>query len=133
MTNRGPDLSTLFSLLSSLSSLLSSILLHHVLTLVLLLLVSRFSSLFSLSSSTGTIGKRFTSINVENTEENRRAYRELLFTAPGIEEHLGGVIFYEETLNQKTADGRRFVDVVAQRGIVPGIKIDLVSGRVTWW
>lgn len=49
--------------------------------------------------STGTIGSRFTSINVENTLENRRAYRELLFTAPGIQEHISGVIMFEETVD----------------------------------
>ena len=49
--------------------------------------------------STGTIGQRFTSINVDNTLENRRAYRELLFTAPGIEEHISGVIMFEETVD----------------------------------
>ena len=86
--------------------------------------------LFSLSlsfCSTGTIGKRFTPIGVENSEENRRQYRELLFTAPGIEQYIGGVIFYEETLYQKTSEGKLFTDLISERGILPGIKIDLVS------
>ena len=77
--------------------------------------------------STGTIGKRFTPIGVENSEENRRQYRELLFTAPGIEQYIGGVIFYEETLYQKTSEGKLFTDLISERGILPGIKIDLVS------
>jgi len=88
--------------------------------------------LFSLSlsfCSTGTIGKRFTPIGVENSEENRRQYRELLFTAPGIEQYIGGVIFYEETLYQKTSEGKLFTDLISERGILPGIKIDLVSIR----
>jgi len=55
--------------------------------------------------STGTIGQRFQSINVENTLENRRAYRDLLFTAPGIQEHISGVIMFEETVDQASADG----------------------------
>lgn len=74
--------------------------------------------------STGTIGQRFASINVENNEENRRFYRELLFTAPGIEEHISGVILFEETCGQKTEDGRNFVELLRSRGIHAGIKLD---------
>lgn len=74
--------------------------------------------------STGTIGTRFVKINVENTEENRRAYRELLFTTPEIEKYISGVIMFEETLDQKTADGINFVELLASKGIVPGIKVD---------
>jgi len=75
--------------------------------------------------STGTIGKRFASIELDNTEENRRVYRELLFCAPQpIETHISGVILFEETLYQKTKDGKLFVDVLKSRGIVPGIKVD---------
>jgi len=87
-------------------------------------IVAPGKGILAADESTGTIGKRFASIQLENTLENRRAYRELLFTAPGIEENLGGIIFYEETLYQKTADGRTFVDVVSSKGILPGIKID---------
>ena len=57
--------------------------------------------------STGTIGKRFTSINVENVEANRRAFRELLFTTPGVLQYLSGVILFEETLYQKTVAGKQ--------------------------
>eukprot|EP00161_Ancyromonas_sigmoides_P023181 TRINITY_DN7205_c0_g2_i1.p1 TRINITY_DN7205_c0_g2~~TRINITY_DN7205_c0_g2_i1.p1 ORF type:complete len:361 (+),score=221.03 TRINITY_DN7205_c0_g2_i1:72-1154(+) len=74
--------------------------------------------------STGTIGKRFDNIKVENTEPNRRAYRELLFTAPGVEEYLSGVILYDETIRQSTADGRPFAAVLKERGIAVGIKVD---------
>jgi len=91
-------------------------------------IVAAGKGILAADESTGTIGKRLTPIGVENTEENRRAYRELLFTAPGIEEYLGGVIFYEETLYQKTAEGKPFVQLVSERGILPGIKID--SGLV---
>mmetsp|Transcript_11642 Transcript_11642/g.12018 ORF Transcript_11642/g.12018 Transcript_11642/m.12018 type:complete len:360 (+) Transcript_11642:63-1142(+) len=74
--------------------------------------------------STGTIAKRFSSIGVENTESNRRKYRQLLFTTPHIEEHISGVIFYEETLYQATDDGTPFVQVLKSKGIIPGIKVD---------
>jgi fructose-bisphosphate aldolase class I len=74
--------------------------------------------------STGTIGKRFASINVENIEANRRALRELLFTTPGALQYLSGVIFFEETLYQKTASGKLFVDVLKEAGVLPGIKVD---------
>jgi len=87
-------------------------------------IVAPGKGILAADESTGTIGKRFQSINIENNEENRRAYRELLFTSPGIEQHIGGIIFYDETLYQKTADGHSFVDVISQRGILVGIKID---------
>ncbi|KAL8140563.1 hypothetical protein V2J09_006584 [Rumex salicifolius] len=74
--------------------------------------------------STGTIGKRFSSINVENVEENRRAYRELLFTTPGAMQYLSGVILFEETLYQKTAAGKPFVEIMKEGGVLPGIKVD---------
>ena len=75
--------------------------------------------------STGTIGKRFAPIGVENVEENRRKYRELLFTTEGLGEYISGVICYEETLFQKAADGRQFVDVMKAQGMIPGIKVDM--------
>lgn len=74
--------------------------------------------------STGTIGQRFQAISVENTEPNRRKYRQLLFTTPGLEENISGVIFYEETLFQSSDDGTLFVDVLKSKGIIPGIKVD---------
>lgn len=74
--------------------------------------------------STGTIGKRFDQIQVENNEVNRRAYRELLFTAPDIEKNISGVIMFEETVDQCTADGTNFVKLLASRGIHTGIKLD---------
>ncbi|KAK2401071.1 Fructose-bisphosphate aldolase 6, cytosolic [Trifolium repens] len=74
--------------------------------------------------STGTIGKRFANISVENNEPNRRVLRELLFTAPGCLECLSGVILFEETLYQKTAAGVPFVEVLKKGGVLPGIKVD---------
>lgn len=73
----------------------------------------------------GTIGKRFSSINVENNEENRRLYRQLLFQADDqISQYISGVILYEETLYQKTDDGTPFVELLKKKGIIPGIKVD---------
>jgi fructose-bisphosphate aldolase class I len=74
--------------------------------------------------STPTIKKRFDTIKVESTEETRRSYRELLFTTPELEKYICGVILYEETLKQKTANGVPFPEILAKRGIVPGIKVD---------
>lgn len=74
--------------------------------------------------STNTIGNRFKSINLENTEPNRRAYRELLFTTPDFEKYISGVILYEETLYQSTADGKPFVKLLQEKGVIPGIKVD---------
>lgn len=74
--------------------------------------------------STATIGKRLTSIGVENNEANRRALRELLFSAPGIGEHISGTILFEETLFQKLDDGTPLISLLAKQGIVPGIKVD---------
>ncbi|XP_024966369.1 fructose-bisphosphate aldolase, cytoplasmic isozyme 1 [Cynara cardunculus var. scolymus] len=74
--------------------------------------------------STGTIGKRLSSINVENVESNRQALRELLFTSPNALTYLSGVILFEETLYQKTVDGKLFVDVLLEANVLPGIKVD---------
>jgi fructose-bisphosphate aldolase class I len=74
--------------------------------------------------STGTIGKRFEKIKLENTEPNRRAYRELLFTTPDFGKYCSGVIMYEETLYQKTEDGTPFVELLKKQGVIPGIKVD---------
>jgi fructose-bisphosphate aldolase class I len=74
--------------------------------------------------SSPTIKKRFDTINVESTEENRRFYRELLFTTEGVNEFIGGVILFDETLRQSAEDGVPFAKVLADAGIVPGIKVD---------
>lgn len=75
--------------------------------------------------STGTLGKRFTKINLENTEENRRKYRQLLFTADkAIAEHISGVILFHETVYQKADDGTSFIQLLNNLGIIPGIKVD---------
>ena len=71
-----------------------------------------------------TITKRFQALGIESTEETRRRYRSLLLTAPGAEAHLGGVILFEETLAQRADDGTPLLDVLKQRGILAGIKVD---------
>ncbi len=75
--------------------------------------------------STGTITKRFDAIEVESTEPNRRAYRDLLFTTEGMEEVIGGVILFDETIRQHADDGTPFAALLAAKGAVPGIKVDL--------
>lgn len=74
--------------------------------------------------STPTCTKRFDSIGVESTEDSRRAYREMLFTAPDVEKYISGVILFDETLRQSAADGTPFPALLASKGIVPGIKVD---------
>ena len=87
-------------------------------------IVAKQKGVLAADESTPTIKKRFDSINVESTEENRRRYREILFTADGIEHNLGGVILFDETLRQSTRDGVPFPELLSSRGIVPGIKVD---------
>jgi fructose-bisphosphate aldolase class I len=71
-----------------------------------------------------TIGKRFKELGIESTEDNRRSYRELLFTAPGIADSISGVILFDETIHQKTSTGVPMPELLAALGIVPGIKVD---------
>jgi fructose-bisphosphate aldolase, class I len=87
-------------------------------------IVADHKGILAADESTGTIKKRFDSIGVESTEENRRAYRNLLFTTPGFEEYVGGVILYDETLRQASDDGTPFPELLAAKGVVPGIKVD---------
>jgi fructose-bisphosphate aldolase class I len=74
--------------------------------------------------SPGTCGKRLAAINLEATDENQRKYRELLYTTESLGEHISGAIMYEATLYQSTADGKKFVDVLKEQKIIPGIKVD---------
>src|SRR5262249_23537298 len=74
--------------------------------------------------STGTIEKRFKAVGVENSETNRRDYRELMFTTPDAEKSISGVILYDETIRQKAKDGTPLPQVLSKRGIIPGIKVD---------
>src|SRR5438105_13948295 len=87
-------------------------------------LVAPGKGILAADESDGTIKKRFDSIGVESTEENRRAYRDLLFTTEGAAENISGVILFEETLRQKSVDGTPFPELLAGQGIIPGIKVD---------
>ena len=87
-------------------------------------IVAQQKGVLAADESNPTIKKRFDSIKVESTEENRRRYREIMFTVEGIEQHIGGVILFDETLRQSTRDGVPFPQLLASRGIVPGIKVD---------
>jgi len=87
-------------------------------------MVAEGKGILAIDESNGTIAKRFNSIKVENTEENRRAYREMLLTTPGLGQHISGAILYDETIRQSAKDGRSFVSLMEQSGILPGIKVD---------
>jgi fructose-bisphosphate aldolase class I len=87
-------------------------------------LVATGKGILAADESTGTIGKRFDSIGVESTTEQRRSYRQLLFTAPGLGDHISGVILYDETIRQATDDGTSFVEVLEKGSVIPGIKVD---------
>src|SRR5256714_5901392 len=88
-------------------------------------LVAEGKGILAADESTGTIKKRFDSIQLESTEDSRRAYRDLLFTTPGVEEYISGVILYDETIRQTALDGTPFPKLLASKGIIPGIKVDL--------
>lgn len=87
-------------------------------------IVARQKGILAADESNPTIKKRFDSISVESTEENRRRYREILFTSEGIERYISGVILFDETLRQNAQDGTPFSTLLSNRGIIPGIKVD---------
>jgi fructose-bisphosphate aldolase class I len=87
-------------------------------------IVAEHKGILAADESTGTIKKRFDAIGLESTEENRRSYRNLLFTTPGFEEFIGGVILYDETIRQRSDDGTPFAELLAGKGVIPGIKVD---------
>jgi fructose-bisphosphate aldolase class I len=88
-------------------------------------MVAKGKGILAADESSPTIEKRLSSINVKSTEEARRNYRDLLFTAPGIEEHISGVILFDETVRQQSLEGKSFPTLLADRSIIPGIKVDL--------
>ncbi len=87
-------------------------------------MVAPGKGILAIDESHSTCKKRFEALGVECSEATRQEYRELLVTAPGIEQYLGGMILFDETLRQSTKDGRRFVDVLKAAGMIPGIKVD---------
>ncbi|MDO9452336.1 MAG: class I fructose-bisphosphate aldolase, partial [Stagnimonas sp.] len=97
---------------------------EKVLHEIALAMVAKGKGLLAADESTGTIKKRFDKISVENTESNRQAYRDMLFTTPGFEQHTSGVILFEETLFQKSLAGPTFAELLTSKGVIPGIKVD---------
>jgi len=87
-------------------------------------MVANGQGILAADESSPTIKKRFDSIDAESTEENRRRYREMLFTTPGIADYIGGVILFDETLRQGTSDGVPFPKYLNDLGVIPGIKVD---------
>jgi fructose-bisphosphate aldolase class I len=88
-------------------------------------LVADGKGILAADESDGTIKKRFDSIEVDSSEDTRRAYRELLFTTEGAEEYISGVILFDETIRQSSSDGTPFPELLASKGIIPGIKVDM--------
>ncbi|HEX3538876.1 MAG TPA: class I fructose-bisphosphate aldolase [Acidimicrobiales bacterium] len=87
-------------------------------------MVAPGKGILAADESSGTITKRFAALGIPSTEELRRQYRETLLTAPGLENYISGVILYDETIRQATAEGTPFPEVLAGKGILPGIKVD---------
>ncbi len=87
-------------------------------------MVAKGKGIIAIDESNATIKKRFDAVGVECTEENRRAYREMLLTTPDLGDYISGAILYDETLRQKTKDGVPFTEIMMKNGILPGIKVD---------
>ena len=97
---------------------------HDELRATIAKLIVPGKGILAADESMPTITKRFKAVGIESTDETRRQYRNLLFTTPDANQYLAGVILFEETLAQKGDDGTLLPDVLAHRGIVPGIKVD---------
>ena len=87
-------------------------------------LVAGDKGLLAMDESNPTCNKRFAKLGIPQTEETRRAYRELIVSTPGLGESISGAILYDETIRQQKADGTSFVKVLTDAGIIPGIKVD---------
>ncbi len=103
----------------------------HDLHAVAVAMVEKGRGILAADESTGTIGKRFAGIGVENAEESRRTYREMLFTTHGVGEYISGVILYDETLRQACKDGTPFPKFLADHNMIPGIKVDAGAKALT--
>src|SRR5437016_12651582 len=90
-----------------------------------LALVDNGKGILAADESFPTIEKRFAAMNIPSTEDNRRAYREMLFITPGISEFISGVILFDETLHQNSSQGVVFPELLSKENIIPGIKVDL--------
>ena len=93
-------------------------------------LVAPGKGILAADESVGTIGKRFAKIGVPSTAETHRTYRDMLFTTPDIEEFISGVILYDETIRQESLGGTPFAQLLAEKGIIPGIKVDIGTSEL---
>lgn len=98
---------------------------QDILSATVVAILSKGKGILAADETPGNIGKKFEVLHIENTAETRRKYREMLFTAPKIEEYISGVIMQEETLFQATASGKPFTSFLKERGVLSGIKVDL--------
>jgi fructose-bisphosphate aldolase class I len=87
-------------------------------------MVAKGKGILAADESMGTIKRRFDSIEIESNDDNRRAYREMLFTTKGVEEAISGVILFDETIRTSASDGTPFAQLLSKKGIMPGIKVD---------
>jgi fructose-bisphosphate aldolase class I len=95
-------------------------------------MVAPGQGILAADESTGTVTKRFEKVGIESTEQSRRDYRELLVTAPNAGDYISGIILYDETIRQDASDGRPFVDLLNEVGILPGIKVDTGAKPLTF-
>ena len=87
-------------------------------------MMAKGKGILAMDESNGTCNKRFEKLGIATTEENRRSYRELILTASSLSDYISGAILYDETMRQSTADGKSFINVMQEAGIIPGIKVD---------
>jgi len=96
----------------------------HDLERVALRLVADGKGILAADETIPTLTRRFETLSIKSTEQSRRTYREMLFTSPGAAEFISGVIMYDETIRQKSADGAPLAQTLASQGVLPGIKVD---------
>src|SRR5580700_3787033 len=97
---------------------------NHDLEAIAATLIAPGKGILAADETVPTLTKRFDTLGIQSTEESRRTYREMLFTAAGVEETISGVIMYDETIRQRSAGGTPLPQILASHGIVPGIKVD---------
>jgi fructose-bisphosphate aldolase, class I len=103
---------------------------RHDLEGVALALIAKGKGILAADETIPTLTKRFDTVGIESTEQSRRAYRQMLFAAPGIADYISGGILHDETIRQKSSDGTPFPEFLAMRGILPGIKVDCGAKRL---
>ena len=93
-------------------------------------IVTKGKGILAADESTGTMTKRLSSVNVESTNQNRLKFREILFSAEGMKNYIGGVILYDETIKQKASSGKTIPELIKSFGSVPGIKVDIGAKKL---